>query len=127
MSDRERLSVTMAREHVADGHGGKYAHYCYRCECFEAQRDAASWQLLAIEKRRVWRYPSWPDVRRVVGLGSDEYQRRTVWVGPLVLALWRCRCEDCRADLARLRADADADYGQEDRDGQPGRYAEAQR
>ena len=111
----ERLSVTMAREHVENGHGGKYAHYCYRCEHFEAQRAAWEWQVAAIDKPRAWLSPG---RRWGVGFGDDEYQRRTFYVGPLVVALWRCRCADCRAELARIRELAETDHGQIDRDKQ---------
>ena len=45
MSKRgERLSVTMAREHVENGHGGKYAPYCYRCQFFEHVHGTAAGQ-----------------------------------------------------------------------------------
>lgn len=70
------------------------------------------WRLAAIEKKRFWTYGprSW---RGFCQFGDDEYQRRTLvlglpFVGALVFALWRCRCEDCAADLAQLREFVDA-------------------
>jgi hypothetical protein len=115
----ERLSIQLARDHVDGGHGGGYAHYCYRCEYFEELSASAGWQLSAIEKRRFWVYPRGSWTGRL-GIGGDEYQRRTVYIGRLVIALWRCRCEDCKGDLERLRDLASRDLGQEDRDKQPG-------
>lgn len=43
------------------------------------------WKMLAIKKRKAWLIPiSW----RLVYLGSDEYWRRTLVIGPFVFALW---------------------------------------
>lgn len=71
------------------------------------------WRLSAIEKKRFWVYgpESWRG--RLCQFGDDEYQRRTLvlrlpYVGALVVALWRCRCEDCKGDLAGLREFVDA-------------------
>ena len=113
-----RLSVTTAREHVEDGHGGEYEPYCYRCQYFDEVRNSAGWQLLAIEKQRVWLSPEWPHWTRLVGIGTDEYWRYTVWLGPLVIALRRCRDSVAREYIARLRETADSDLGQVDRDKQ---------
>lgn len=118
MSDREdpkrRLSVALADEHCEDGHSGKYEAYCYRCQYFEEVRSAAAYQLAAIEKRRLWVYPKGEWSGRV-GIGDDEYQRRTLHFGRFVLALWRCRCSDCKAEIKHLRQIVDTDFGQADR------------
>jgi hypothetical protein len=48
--------------------------------------------------KRVWSLPgNWK-----IFLGSDETNRRTLVVGPIVIALWHCRCSDCKEDRARL-------------------------
>lgn len=68
------------------------------------QWEPRYWEHLA--KRippRIWLL-GWPGWRRPVGMASDEVNRRTVWVGPLVVALWRCRCADCRHERAHLDA-----------------------
>jgi hypothetical protein len=118
---QERLSVELAREHVENGHKGKYAHYCYRCQWFDEYEERAGWELLAIEKSRVWLYPkgSWWGG---IGFGSDEYCRRTFYVGRLVMALWRARDKETREYVEHLRKRSTANEGQRDRDGQPGRY-----
>lgn len=115
-----RLSVELAADHVENGHGGKYEPYCYRCQYFDEVSMHAATQLAAIQKTPWPWFGGWPTLRRFVGLGSDEFQRRTVWVGPLVIPLWQCRCSDCRADLKRLREMADEGFGQRDRDKQRG-------
>jgi hypothetical protein len=115
---QERLSVTLAREHVNDGHGGKYEPYCYRCQYHEAQADAATWEYLALTKRRVWLTPErrwWP----LLSIGSDEFWRYTLCVGPVVIALWSMWLnKDRREWVARLKATMGDDAGQRDRDGQ---------
>ena len=50
-----------------------------------------------------WRWP-------LVGIGNDEYFRRTLIVGPICFPLWRCRCEECQqiVNCQRARVDAGA-------------------
>lgn len=69
--------------------------------------ESALWQLAAIERPRMWTY-SGRDWRGWPQIGSDEYRRRTLvlglpFVGAVVIALRRCRCADCAADIAALR------------------------
>lgn len=66
--------------------------------------EIAYQELLAVGPRpRVWLsrggLRSWR-----VGRGDDEYGRRTLVLGPLVIATHRCRCTDCRARVAHLEA-----------------------
>lgn len=63
----------------------------------------AYWQWLAqYGRKRIWR-SGWD--RWALALGGDEFRRRTLVVGPFVIALWQCRgCEECREDEARLLA-----------------------
>lgn len=51
-SETERLSVKMAREHVENGHGGEYAHYCYRCQFFEHVHGSAAGQVDRDKQRK---------------------------------------------------------------------------
>lgn len=74
--------------------------------------ECAYWELTAVERRRFWTYGR--DWRGWAQIGSDEYRRRTLvlgvpFVGALVVALWRCRCEDCAADIAALRATVESE------------------
>lgn len=50
----------------------------------DARWDAAYWEYMALHKRRVW-WLGW-DWR--IYLGGDEYNRRTIVVGPVCIALW---------------------------------------
>ena len=109
---RKRLSVEMAEEHVAGKHADDYAPYCYRCQYFEERAESASWHLAAIEKRRAWRMPSRPSP--LLGIGSDEFNRTTLWIGRTVIALWRCHCSDCEALVDYLRR-AEMDGSERDR------------
>ena len=115
---KERLSVTTMRDHVVGGHGGKYDAYCYRCQFFDERRERATWELAAIERKRVW-LSSWPRWTRIVFLGSDEFFRRTLCIGPVVIALWRFRDEDTREYVDQLRDWSQGDEGQADREKQP--------
>lgn len=42
------------------------------------------WKMLALKKRKAWLLGAW----RFPFLGSDEYWRRTLVIGPFVFALW---------------------------------------
>ena len=58
--------------------------------------EAAYWQWTArFGRKRIWR-SGWD--RWALAIGNDEFGRHTLVVGPFVVALWRCRCEICRAD-----------------------------
>lgn len=71
------------------------------------------WQLMALQRKpRFWftrSFDTW-----LPFLGDDEYRRRTLVLGTpitghvVIAAPWRCRCRDCRDDIARLRAIVDA-------------------
>lgn len=115
---KERLSVTLMRDHVLGGHEGRYEAYCYRCQFFEERRERAKWELAAIERPRIW-LSDWPRWSRMVSLGGDEFCRRTLCVGPVVIALWRFVDRDTAEYVVQLRNWAQGDEGQEDRDKQP--------
>ena len=36
--------------------------------------------------------------------GGDEFGRHTLVIGPWVIALWSCRCADCKAEERALQA-----------------------
>ena len=50
--------------------------------------NAAYWELVALTRPRAWWWSGWPHWTKPVGIGTDEYWRWTVWVGPLVVAFW---------------------------------------
>lgn len=117
----ERLSVTLMRDHVLGGHEGKYEAYCYRCQFFQERQERAQWELAAIERPRWW-ISDWPHWKQFVSLGGDEFFRRTLCIGPLVIALWRFPMDlDTAEYMAGLRKWAEGDEGQSDRDKQPKR------
>lgn len=55
--------------------------------------ELAYWEWMAKNRKRLWLTDRW-----ALTLGEDELNRRTLVVGPVVVALWHCRCVDCRAD-----------------------------
>ena len=78
-----------------------------------AKWQAALWELSAIERRRVWTSGPGELDGWLPWIGGDEFQRKTLVVGtPLtghvVVALWRCRCDDCAAHVAELTRIVDA-------------------
>ena len=63
--------------------------------------EMAYWEWLAkYGQKRFW----WFGWNWKIFLGSDEMSRRTLVLGPLVIALWRCRCEMCVEEKERLEA-----------------------
>lgn len=78
-----------------------------------ADREGLEWEAAYWEwgarfgrRKRVWRsgWDHWS-----LELSVDEYSRRTLVVGPWVIALWGCRCEDCKAEERDLLAIIDDD------------------
>ena len=60
----------------------------------------AYWEWLAVTPpSRVWTMGGWSWMPRV---GDDEHSRRTLAWGHWVLALWYCRCPDCRSRREHL-------------------------
>ena len=107
----DRLSVQMAVEHVEGKHADKPGAYCYRCQCHGWEWEAIYWRWTALNRRRVWFHTPGETYNRVSPLwvGNDEYHRRTLvigwgFTGQAVVALWRCRCKECRQELADLDA-----------------------
>lgn len=84
-------------------------------ERLKADRESLEWQAAYWEwsarfgrRKRIWR-SGWDHWALKWFAGGDEYGRHTIVVGPWVIALWSCRCDDCKADEARLLAIVDAD------------------
>lgn len=74
----------------------------YRPVVSDDQWAIAYWQHMATTPPgRVWRQQGWDWLPH---LRDDERRRRTLVWGRWVLALWHCRCTDCRADAAHLEA-----------------------
>lgn len=78
-------------------------------------RESLEWQVAYWEwgarfgrRKRIWR-SGWDHWGLKWFAGGDEYGRHTIVVGPWVIALWSCRCTDCKADEAALLAIVDAD------------------
>ena len=78
-----------------------------------AERDSAQWGEAYWEwcarfgrRKRVWRsgFDRW--TLRFYR-GGDEFGRNTLVVGPWVIALWSCRCADCKVDEEKLLAIVD--------------------
>lgn len=66
-------------------------------------QEVGYWEAAALRKRRVWSMGRTWTGR--LGMGSDEYERRTVYVGRFVVALWNMRPEWRDAvDDAELRS-----------------------
>lgn len=64
----------------------------------------AYWQNLAQNKPpRFWWY-GWPRWAKPIFIGGDERLRKTIVIGPLVIALWYCHCEHCNDERARTLA-----------------------
>lgn len=63
--------------------------------------EIAYWEHLARfgRRKRIWR-SGWD--RWALRLGDDEIGRRTLVIGPWVVALWNCRCGDCKFDERML-------------------------
>lgn len=69
----------------------------------ETEWEIAYWEFLAKNRKRFWLLDG--SLRHwKIFLGSDEVNRRTLVVGPLVVALWQCRCEFCTSELTTLEA-----------------------
>ena len=70
----------------------------------------AYWEWLAKygRRKRFWR-SGWDRWGLKWFAGGDEFGRHTVVVGPWVIALWSCRCDDCKADEQALLAVIDSD------------------
>jgi hypothetical protein len=66
--------------------------------------ELAYWEWCAKYGRRsrIWRsgFDRW--AFRVY-LGGDEFGRHTLVIGPWVIALWSCRCADCKAEERALQ------------------------
>ena len=75
--------------------------------CDDNLWSAEMWELCAIKKS--W-LPWWTGWQRwpLVWLGGDEFNRRTLVVGPVVFPLWRCRCVDCTERLDNLERRVEA-------------------
>jgi len=73
----------------------------------ELNWEIAYWQWCAKygRRKRVWR-SGWD--RWGIGLYGDEFNRRTLVLGPFVFALWNCRCDDCKAEAVELQAVLDS-------------------
>ena len=70
----------------------------------DLRSDVAYWQYMAISPRpRLW-WHGWTG--RAIWMGDDEWRRRTLVLGPLVVALWACRCKECRTLRRTLRDEA---------------------
>lgn len=81
----------------------------------DAEWETAYWQHMATTPpARVWRQGGWS---WLPWLGDDERRRRTLVWGRWVIALWHCRCTDCREDAARLARLLDTPMESEARDG----------
>lgn len=72
--------------------------------------DDMKWQLAYWEwlakfgrRKRIW-LSGWDHWALKWYAGGDEFGRHTVVVGPWVIALWSCRCDDCKADERALLA-----------------------
>ena len=70
----------------------------------DACADTDYWTELALTKRRIWL----SKFDRPFGRGSDEYWRHTVWVGPVVVALWHMQPEHRKALAAVARPEEQA-------------------
>jgi hypothetical protein len=85
---------------------GSYESQATKDELIAALRwEAAYWELTAKQRSRFWfgKFTTW-----LPWLGGDEYWRRTLVLGTpitghIVIALWRDRCPECTADIARLK------------------------
>ena len=72
--------------------------------------ELAYWEWLAKygRRKRIWRsgFDRWA-IKWYTG--GDEFGRNTLVVGPWVIALWSCRCEECKAEERALQAILDQD------------------
>ncbi|WP_346007446.1 hypothetical protein [Janibacter terrae] len=75
-------------------------------ELQDARWSAAYWEYMALRKKRVW-WLGW-DWR--IHLGGDEYDRRTIVVGPVCIALWHdSEARERIADCERVMDDIDGE------------------
>lgn len=74
----------------------------------ETEWSLAYWEWMAkFGRKRFW-WSGW-EHWWALAIGDDEFNRRTVVLGPVVVALWQCRCRYCKDEAARLQAIIDAD------------------
>jgi hypothetical protein len=59
-------------------------------------------------RKRVWR-SGWDHWGLKFYRGGDEFSRNTIVIGPLVFALWSCRCGECKAEKKRLEEYLDSE------------------
>jgi len=77
--------------------------------------DSMKWEIAYWEwaakygrRARIWRSGrNWWALKAY--RGGDEFGRHTIVVGPWVVALWSCRCADCKAERIALQAILDAE------------------
>jgi hypothetical protein len=75
---------------------------------FEWQAAYWEWGARFGRRKRIWR-SGWDHWGLKWFAGGDEYGRHTIVVGPWVIALWSCRCADCKAEETHLLSIIDAD------------------
>lgn len=105
-SDAERLE---AAEVIIDAvRGAAVSREVEAARGLPEYLDDMKWQLAYWEwlakfgrRKRIWR-SGWDRWGFKWYAGGDEFGRHTVVVGPWVIALWSCRCDDCKADERAL-------------------------